>query len=81
MGEKAAVYRPNNTGLVERAMHELVSELTTVYVSTLFMRGVIVSDRERTAIQRIIHAQIMQSVEIEAAVVMNIERSMGPRAA
>jgi hypothetical protein len=71
----------NRQGLIERSMQELVSELTTMYVSTLCMRGILVSDQERTAIQRVIHGQVTGSVEINSAVVMNIERSLGPEAA
>jgi len=68
MGEQEARYG-NNAGKIEHELRDIAREITTMAMSVLAMRGVLVSERERTEFQRKIYGHVSQSVEIEAKLV------------
>jgi hypothetical protein len=74
-------WKTSPAGRVEREQKDIVQEMTTMAMSVLAMRGILVSDRERTIFQKAIHEYVTQSVEIEAKLVELIERGSGPGAA
>ena len=59
----------NNQGRIEQELKDIVQEMTTMAISVLAMRGVLVSERERTELQRKIYEHVTRSVEIEAKLV------------
>jgi hypothetical protein len=71
----------NNAGLVEEEMRLLSRDMTTMALGTLATRGVLVSEKERTALQRVITGHLQNSVEIEAALAMIVEREHNPKEA
>jgi hypothetical protein len=66
--EQGARYE-SNAGRVEQELRDIASEVTVMAMSVLAMRGMLVSDRERTEFQRKIYGHVSQSVEIEAKLV------------
>ena len=70
-----------NAGRIEEELKQLTRDMTINALGAMSGRGVLVSERERTALQRCIHEHVTRSVEIEAALALVIEREDGPEAA
>ncbi len=68
-------------GLAEDAMRNLVRDMATASISTMAMRGILVSEQERIELQKAINEHVTSSIEIQAALIAIIERGDGPEAA
>ena len=64
----------NSAGRIEQEIKDMVREMTMMCLSILAMRGILVSERERTELQKKINEHVTQSIEIEAKLVELYER-------
>ena len=61
--------------MVEKIQDEIIVDMVKMGLSSLSMHEVLLSERERQALHRVIYAFVTQSVEIEARIVMKLERT------
>lgn len=81
MVEAKAPYNTRFTGRVEREMQDVVSDMSRACFSVMASRGVLVGEKTRIDIMSALRESVTRSIEIEAAIVRNIETGEGPQAA
>jgi hypothetical protein len=79
--EGEAKYTTKYAGRVENELRDIVSDMSRQCFSVLASRGVLIGEKERIDLMQALHNAVTRSVEIEAAIVMLMERGDGPRAA